>query len=218
MQLASAYTAAAMMVFAVTLIAPPARASVIHVQMSAYDPAQNPDAPSFGGLSFDVDTAATVDTITTGSCGAGTTPGVYEAMTANGGVSNGSMAWKGVDYTLDSASFYLEEDSNSCSFYLNMTLSFGPNAMFGTQDLPAGGAYSYADYTPSQLLADKLVTGYNDKIGLHGYLVIDGSQVGLDAFDTTASTVPEPHSLALFGAGLLGLAWSQRRKLVRMAH
>lgn len=212
-----AYKAAAMMVFAGTLIAPPARASVIHVQMSAYDPAQNPDAPSFGGLSFDVNTSATVDTITTGSCGAGTTPGVYEAMTANGGVSNGSMAWKGVNYTLQSASFYLEEDSNSCGFYLNMTLPFGPGTTFSTQDhLVFGGAYSYADYTPSQLLADTLLAGYNNN-GFKGYLSIDGEEVGLDAFVSTASTVPEPDSLALFGAGLFGLAWSQRRKLARMA-
>jgi PEP-CTERM motif len=33
----------------------------------------------------------------------------------------------------------------------------------------------------------------------------------------TFTSVPEPAGLALFAAGLLGLAWSQRRKLVRMA-
>lgn len=186
-----------------------AHASMVHVDMTT----PNPNYTAlFGGLSFDVNTAATTNTISTGSCGGGTTSGVYESAQFTGGVSNASLVWSGVDYSLQSASFFLEEDSQSCGFYLDMSLKFNNGTVFTTSDqLASVNPFLASNFTPSQVLADSLIGGYNTSELTAPFLAVGGQDTGLTAFKSTATSVPEPGTLALFAAGLAGLAMSRRR-------
>lgn len=164
-----------------------AHADTLFVNFTSQDPTYS---GQFGGLSFIVDTAATVDTLSTGACGAGTTTGVYEYSQFNGGVTNAALVWDGVTYTLQSSVIYLEQNSESCGFYLNLNLTFNNGTTFSTQDQPSGGPYVYANYNPSQLLSAALTAGYNNQSMNAAHLTVAGQSPGLDNFIATVTAVP----------------------------
>ena len=116
--------------------------------------------PLFGGLSFNIDTAATTNTFTTGPCVAGGQPSdIYQTFSASGGISNAALIWNGVDYSLQSSSIFLDPEgpggtSGSCPFALDMTLTFNNGTVFRTNDQSAG-VFSASQYSPSQMLATR---------------------------------------------------------------
>ena len=158
-----------------------AHAEVLHVSFTSQDPTYS---GLFGSLSFNIDTAATTDILNTGTtsnCGTGT-PGVYLNSQFSSGLSNATLVWNGVTYSLQSSIIYFEEDPIGCVFYLNMQLTFNNGTSFWTQDQPSGGPYSYATYNPSQLLSTALITGYNDRNTEAARLIVGGQVTGLDNF------------------------------------
>jgi hypothetical protein len=183
------------------------RAEIIHVNIAN----QNPNYDSnFGGLSFDLNTAATTDTIGTGSCG--NTSGVYTSFHTTGGVSNASLIWNGVDYSLQSANFNLDPQDlpNSCIFDLNMSLTFNNGTTFLAEDQPAGGPFLYSEYNPSQMLAAAVLATYNHQLTAP-LLEVDGQYPGDTGFVASATPVPEPGTPVLLAIGLAGIAVSRRR-------
>jgi hypothetical protein len=194
---------------ALTLLAAAgARAEIIQVKMTTDNPNY---LPTFGGLSFDVNTAAATYSPTQGSCGGGTVSGVYQNMVVTGGVSNGSLLWNGTDYSLQNAAFDFEQDDQSCDFYLNMTLKFNNGTAFSTQDQVATGAFAFANYTPAQVFTTALLDAYNSPGIIAPFLQVNGQPTGLTGFQSTATPVPEPGTLTLLGAGLAGLLLSRRK-------
>lgn len=191
------------------LAAAGAHAEVIQVKMTTDNPNY---LPTFGGLSFNVNTATATYSPTQGSCGGGTVNGVYQNMGVTGGVSNGSLLWNGTDYSLQNASFDFEQDDQSCAFYLDMTLKFNNGTAFSTQDQVATGAFAYANYTPAQVFTTALLNAYNSPGITAPFLEVNGQPTGLTGFQSTATPVPEPGTLALFAAGMAGLGLSRRRR------
>jgi hypothetical protein len=186
-----------------------AHADVLSVSMVA----QNPAYSSFG-LSFDLDTAATVDTIGTGGCYFGCLPaGTYTTFSATGGISNASLTWNGVDYSLQNSNIFLDWQGGN-AFDLDMHLTFNNNTTLFMDDQPTGGPYSDSQYNPSQMLTTAMLTSYNGYSS--GLLQVDGGSrggfLGGIKVETTPVSVPEPDTLALFAAGLAGVA---ALKLVR---
>ena len=188
-----------------------AHAAILNMSFSGA-PGQN---PLFGGLSFDVNTAATANTFTTGPCVPGGQPSdTYQTFSAAGGISNASLIWNGVDYSLQSSSIFLDPEgpggaSGFCPFALDMTLTFNNGTVFQTEDQPVG-VFSASQYTPSQLLATGLLGTYNGPIVAPSLMVQGQGQV-LTGFSATTTSVPEPGTLALLGAGLVGMAMKRRK-------
>lgn len=185
---------------------PSVHAEVIHMNVTTYNPYY---AASFGGLSFNLNTAATTDTIGTGSCGNGQASGVYTSFSAAGGISDATLNWNGVDYSLQSSNFYLDSQGG-CVFDLGMNLTFNNNTSFIVEDDPTGGPYSYSEYNPSQMLSSAVLKSYNGDI-LHSFLTVEGQEVARASFQVTATPVPEPDTIALFAAGLAGIVLTRRR-------
>lgn len=184
-----------------------AHAEMIQLNITNTDPAYK---ASFGGITFDLNTAATTNTFTTGSCGGGTS-NVYTTFIATGGVSNGSLTWDGVSYGLKSSEFFLDSQG-ACVSDLDLNLTFNNGATFSVPDQPSESPYSASTYTPSQMLATAVLSSYNSG-ALEGGPVLDvgGTLTGPDGFQSTATPVSEPGTLALFAVGLVGLAVSRRR-------
>ena len=187
-----------------------ARAEVLHMDITTGNPNF---ASSFGGLSFDLDTAAATYVTATGGCNFGcVTPDIYTTFDATGGISNASLTWNGVDYSLQSSLIYLDWEGG-LAFDVGMHLTFNNGTSFDSQDqwMSGGGSpYSYLDYNPSQVLASAVPAAYN-KFIVAGFLDVEGQPI----FDTnwTANTtpVPEPGTFALFAVGLAGVAVIKRR-------
>jgi hypothetical protein len=131
-----------------------AHAEVIHVNVANLDPAYS---ANFGGLSFNLNTAAaaTVGPIGTGTCGS--TSGVYTSFTATGGVSDASLIWNGVDHSLQSANFTLDPQGG-CAEDMNIALNFGNGTTFIVQDQPTNGPYLTSQDTPSCVPGHKRAT------------------------------------------------------------
>ena len=181
-------------------------ATSVHAEMLnvsfAGAPGQN---PLFGGLSFDIDTTATPYTFTTGPCAPGCPSDTYLSLSATGGMSNASVTWNGVNYGLQSSNIFLEQEApDSYAFDLDMTLTFANGTVFRTNDQPVGTQFSATQYSPSQLLATTLLTGYNGYV-VAPSLMVEGQPEVLTGFTAKTTTVPEPGTLALLGAGFAGL-------------
>ena len=174
-----------------------AHAEMLNVSMVAED-------HSPFSLSFDLNTAATTDTISTGSCGNGEASGVYTNFSATGGISNFSLLLDGVSYSLQSSNIFLDNQGD-CVYDLDMRMTLNNNTTFIVDDTPVGGPFSYSEYNPSQMLATAMLLGYNR----YSYAAIEGGFGGQVITKTTA--VPEPGTLALFAVGLAVLALSRRR-------
>ena len=99
-----------------------AHAEILNVSMVAQD-------HSLLSLSFDLNTAATTDAFSVGSCGSGEASGVYTNFSATGGISNASLLWDGVSYSLQSSNIFLDNQS-SCDYDLDMRLTFNNNTTF----------------------------------------------------------------------------------------
>ncbi|MBU6995412.1 PEP-CTERM sorting domain-containing protein [Ferrovum myxofaciens] len=120
--------------------------------------------------------------------------------------SNGTVTLTGqAPTTLTPGNIFL--DSNGSSFNQNILLSFvTANASLDTSANPNTPS------SPSQYAIDQnLVTGlgvaagtYNGQYGLN-YFIQNGGQFKLQY-------APEPMTVALFGAGLLAIGWSLRRR------
>ena len=178
-----------------------AHAEMLNVSMVAQD-------HSPFSLSFDLNTAATTDAFSVGSCGSGQASGVYTNFSATGGISNASLLWNGVSYSLQSSDIFLD-NQGGCVYDLDMRLTFNNNTTFMVDDNPLGGPYSYSEYNPSQMLASAMLRSYNGDS--YAFLDTGGEAAfgGNVIIKTTA--VPEPGTLALFAVGLAGLALSRRR-------
>ena len=99
-----------------------AHAEILNVSMVAQD-----HSPL--SLSFDLNTAATTDAFSVGSCGSGEASGVYTNFSATGGISNASLLWDGVSYSLQSSNIFLDNQS-SCDYDLDMRLTFNTKTTF----------------------------------------------------------------------------------------
>jgi hypothetical protein len=182
-------------------------AEILHVDIANTNPNYN---SNFGGLSFDLDTSATTDTIATGGCYGGfCLPGYYTTFDAAGGMSNASFIWNGVDYSLQSSTISLDWQGGYV-FDLNMDLTFNNGASFRTDDQSGAGAYSYSQYNPSQVLAAAVTGSYNAYI-VAGLLEVDGQPTGDSGLVAKTTPVPEPGTLALLTVGLAGIAVVRRR-------
>jgi hypothetical protein len=188
--------AAALLVFGVSA----AHAEILHVNVTNLNPAY---AADFGGLSFNLNTAATTNTVATGTCAS--TPGVYTTFNTSGGVSDGSLVWDGATYTLQNAYFNYDLQGG-CVYDFNMDLQFSNGTSFQTVDQPDGaGPFLASQYTPSQMLAADVLSTYNAQL-TSPFLIVEGQYTGDTGLSATATPVPEPGTFALLAAGLAGLA------------
>ena len=178
-----------------------AHAEMLNVSMVAQD-------HSPFSLSFDLNTAATTDTISTGSCGNGEASGVYTNFSATGGISNASLLWNGVSYSLQSSDIFLDNQGD-CVYDMDMRLTLNNNTAFVIDDVPTRGGFSYSEYNPSQMLTTAMLSGYNNYY--YGALETGGEGGFGGAVIIKTTAVPEPGTLALFAVGLAGLALSRRR-------
>ena len=178
-----------------------AHAEILNVSMVAQD-------HSPFSLSFDLNTEATTDAISTGSCGDGAASGIYTSFSATGGISDASLLWDGVSYSLQSSNIFLDNQS-TCDYDLDMRLTFNNNTTFMVDDNPLGGPYSYSEYNPSQMLASAMLRSYNG----YSYAFLDTGGEGVFGGNviTKTTSVSEPGALALFAVGLAGIAVSRRR-------
>jgi hypothetical protein len=197
---------AALVIFGATT----ANAAILQVNITPQNPAYD---KIFGGISFDLNTAAANKAFTAGSCGGGEASGVYTTFDATDGVSNGSLNWNGVNYSLLSSNIYLDSQG-ACVNDLDMTLTFNNGTSFFTQDIPTGGPYSTSQYSPSQMLATAMLGSYNGPLA-DGSMAVQGQQTGVTGFIAKTTSVPEPGTLALLAAGLFGVGFSRRRLRAR---
>ena len=177
-----------------------AHAEILNVTMTA----QNPAYSSFG-LSFDLNTAATTNTIGLGGCFMGcVTPDIYTTFSATGGISNALLTWQGKDYGLQSSNIFLDWQGGTV-FDLDMQLAFDNNTGLKIDDQPTGGPYSSLQYNPSQLLTSAMLTSYNGYAG--GLFSAQGGSQGgfLGGILVKTTPVPEPDGLALLSVGLAGI-------------
>lgn len=202
---------AALLIFGATT----ARAETLHMDMTSYNTLYT---GIFGGLSFDLNTAETADTIITGNITPGSSS-VYTGFAATGGVSNGSLVWNGVDYRLQSASFGYYFDGEGYSngvpdsngpFNLDIILNFTNGMTFVDENQVSVDALSVARYNPSQFLAAATLKAYNGDVTA-GFIEDNGANTGITGFVAKTTPVPEPGTLALFAVGLAGIAMSRRR-------
>jgi hypothetical protein len=187
------------------LAATSASAEIINVNITNLNP--NFSA-NFGGLSFNVNTAATTNTFTTGTCGS--TSGVYTTFSAAGGITDASLVWNGVDYSLQSSNLSLDSEGG-CDYDFNMSLTFNNGTTFITQDQPLGGPFLASQLTPSQMLATSLIDSYNSQL-VAPFLTVQGQPTGDTGLVATATSVPEPDTLALFAIGLAGVTIVSMRR------
>jgi hypothetical protein len=192
-----------------------AHAEILNVTMTA-DDAMN----SSFSLSFDLNTAATTNTIGLGGCDVFNqcvAPDIYTAFSATGGISNALLTWKGVNYSLTSSNIFLDWQGGS-AFDLDMHLGFN-NAALTIDDNPTGGPYSSLQYNPSQMLTAAMLTSYNGLVDTGHFEAGAGGSLGnfLDGLivkTTPVTSVPEPDTLALLSvslAGVVALSLSRRR-------
>src|ERR1700722_6103639 len=179
-------------------------AEVIHVNIDNLNPNYS---ANFGGLSFDLNTVAANKTFSTGTCG--TTSGAYTTFNSAGGVSDATLIWNGVDYSLQSANFSLDSQGG-CDYDFNMSLTFNNGTSFITQDQPLGGPFLASQLTPSQMLATGVIDSYISQL-VAPFLVVEGQYTGDTGLAATATQVPEPGTLALFAMGLAGVGVLKRR-------
>lgn len=184
-----------------------AHAEILNVNVTAPEPANS----SFD-LSFDLNTAATTNTIGLGGCYSSTdcaASDIYTTFSATGGISNAHLSWNGTNYGLQSSNISLDWQGGNV-FDLDLTLDFNNNTGFAIVFQPTAGPYSSLQYTPSEVLTSATLSSYNGSA--IGVFVADGGNGGeffdgVDMKTTVKSTsVPEPGSLALLTVGLAAMA------------
>ena len=190
-----------------------ARAEMLHVDITSYNTLYT---GIFGGISFDLNTSATLDTLGTEGCFLGCIPpDTYSTFSATGGMSNASLIWNNVDYGLQSSSIFLDRQG-SYVYELDMNLTFNNGMVFNVVDQPSAGPYPDFNDNQSQLLARAMLASFNGDI-YAGFISDNGAETGITGFVAKTTPVPEPGTFALFAASLAGIALARWRARERWA-
>src|SRR5689334_5310150 len=110
-----------------------AHATILHFNLDALG--RDPNRPELDlgtpwNVSFDLDTAALMGTLATGTCGAAAAgtqvSGVYNLARVTGGFSNATLSINGVDTgaTVTGCGLQFYEDCHNCAFYGDINLAF----------------------------------------------------------------------------------------------